>query len=392
MSHMARLARVYYIAPVASQELNERYGQQRYVGAAAKKVFAVCRALRGAGISPVVVSTAMDRPKSHRRNRATRTDGVAYVRVYSVGTAWMRRIFSALTLLFFVLKVPRKGDRVLMYNFFPEYALAAAWLNFFGMAAILDVEDAPTSREPGLRGSTTRLSYQILKKLTAPRQVVASGSLAALLGLRTVCIVYGASRSNHIVHRPKFVAPRLNIHIGGTVNAGTGSLLFSAALKETALIAPDIPIDFHVTGHWDNEGMTALKKEVETSSNIGLFLYRALSASQYDALFAQMDVGLSLRLSTHEISDSTFPSKVVEITLGGLLLCSTCTSDIPELFDDESAILLREETPRALAQTFIEINGQRRRSARRAACGSARANELFNSNAVGNRLAAFLHG
>ena len=66
-------------------------------------------------------------------------------------------------------------------------------------------------------------------------------------------------------------------------------------------------------------------------------------------------MGLSLRIPGTELATTTFPSKVVEFASQGLLVLSTDVSDVSLLFDEDSAALIHEATPDALAHRIASI-------------------------------------
>ncbi len=90
------------------------------------------------------------------------------------------------------------------------------------------------------------------------------------------------------------------------------------------------------------------------------------------------------------VTETTFPSKVVEITSHGLLLITTRTSDVPMLFDSTQAIFLEAATGAALAAAIEAALADPAGMARIAEQGHRRAAELFDARAVGHRLLAFL--
>src|ERR1700755_2194613 len=96
--------RIFYVGHVATDELNRRFDQQHYVGAAARKVVGVCRALRAGKFAAVIVSATYNAAKTHRTfSEVTQTSGVPYVRVWSAGRAGLRRAIAAFSFLCFAI-------------------------------------------------------------------------------------------------------------------------------------------------------------------------------------------------------------------------------------------------------------------------------------------------
>lgn len=389
---MPKPNRIFYVSPVASEDLNRRFQQRHYVGPADAKVFGVCRALRSTGASAVVVSTAIDRRLDGPWSEALRTQSVPFIRVAAVGRAGIRRIIAAFTLLLFAIRTVRPGDRVLLYNFFPEYLFLALYLKARGRPAMLDIEDGPTASQKGARGVMTRVSYNWIRPLTVKRCVVASLSLASKLGLSEVLPIYGVARQVSREPTIRFTQPRLGVLFGGAIMPETGLELFADAVRLLAERSPECAIDFHISGHFDREIFLSLKAEVEAASSLRVLVHGALTADEYGSLTRSLDVGLCLKLPSHEMGQTTFPSKVVEIASLGLLLCTTPVSDVPELFDESTAALLQGETPAELADLLSDIEKHREKWAQRAGNGQAKAQQLFAPHAVAARLESFLHG
>lgn len=387
---MPNRPRIFYISPVASEDLNRRFSQRLYVGPADAKVFGVCRALRSEGARAVIVSSSLNRREGGRWNEALRTQRMPYVRVGAAGRASQRRLIAALSYFFFAIGVVRKQDRVLLYNFFPEYFLLALYLKLVGRPAMLDIEDGPAASEKGARGVMTRVSYALVRPLTAKRCVVASMSLASKLKLEEVLPIYGVAREAPREATPRFQNARLGALYGGAIMPETGSELFINALRRLAAKAPASRIDFHITGHFNAEIFTRLKNEIEASSSMRLFIHGAVSADEYRELTQTTDVGLCLKLPSHEMGQTTFPSKVVEIASLGLLLCTTTVSDVPELFDRTTAAVLASEDPEELADLLADIEQNRERWAEVANRGQEKAQKLFAPSAVASRLEQFL--
>ena len=129
---------------------------------------------------------------------------------------------------------------------------------------------------------------------------------------------------------------------------------------------------------------------VSAASRFRFTVLAGISAERYRAIARRMDIGLALKLSWHSYAQTTFPSKVIELAAMGMLVCTTSISDIPDIFEGESAILLSAETPVELAAALREAATDRTRSAARARNGRARVLERFSRARVGAELGAFL--
>lgn len=340
------------------------------VGAAARnKLIGLADAVARAGGRVWLVSTLpAARALAHRRR-------VAFAALPTRGTRAGRRFSAALTLAAFGLRRIHAADRVILYNPFPEYLPLALLLRLRGTPATLDIEDAPTSAR-GLLQRVTRWTYRALTALTRPGRIVASRELAARLGLARVLPVYGVAEPAAPVVR--FTAPELLVQFGGSLLPETGLALFRQAVR---LLPPGAPIRFVVTGIAPAGALDGLPESVTVAAG--------LDDAAYRALLARVDVALSLKLPSSEMGQTTFPSKTIEIAAAGILLVTTAVSDVPLLFDDRCAVILKGEDPRELADALLAIAHDRAEAARRAEAGRARVAERLAPAAIGRALLDF---
>ena len=113
--------------------------------------------------------------------------------------------------------------------------------------------------------------------------------------------------------------------------------------------------------------------------------------NEYFKIVCQSHVGLCLKLSSSRLANTTFPSKVIEIAANQLLLITTKVSDIPFLFDDKSARILKSEDANALVETIIAVIENRDESEKMAEVGKLRILQTCSSDVVGKQILNFLH-
>lgn len=117
-----------------------------------------------------------------------------------------------------------------------------------------------------------------------------------------------------------------------------------------------------------------------------------VSRETYRQIIGEAHVGLALKLRSGDLADTTFPSKVIEIASTGLLLLTTKISDVPQLFGDDGALYLDDETPAGLATLFMRLASDRAALGRIAAQGQHRIREYCSSARVGESLKNFFFG
>lgn len=385
-------SRIFYFAPVATDALNTRHRQHLHIGPADNKVFSVGRALRAAGCRVVVVSAVLTHLPGTSVNEALRAEGQAFVRLYSKGGGALKRLTSAISYFLFCLTVVRRQDKVIFYNFFPEFILAAWLLKLRGAPGILDVEDGPRADEPGARGIMVRTSYKMMAALVSPRHLTVSNRLAKQLGLAPTLAVYGVAKSRSST-RETFKDEEVNILYGGAILPDTGLHLFRDAIRRLVKLDPARRIHVHITGTYDFELLSDLASEVNSAgSRVRMTCHQGLSLAAYKAMLESIDVGLCLKLASSEMGQTTFPSKVVEYSSLGILVLSTAVSDVPDLFDETSAVILREEDPEHLAQAIAQIVLDTARSKAIASRGREVAESRFSAASVGRNVRDFVFG
>jgi glycosyltransferase involved in cell wall biosynthesis len=388
------MRRVFYFAPVATEELNRLYHQQHHIGAAANKVLGVCSALRSVGVFPVVVSGLISfrlgqfsGVASHRR-----TNGVCFSILFSMGRGLMKRLSSAVSFLVYAVRYVRASDRVILYNFALEFILAASYLRACGRPAILDIEDAPRKDEKGLRGLGNRILLPVFLRLCSKNYLTVSHQIGELHKLRRYLPIYGVPTGFMETNiQPKFSGDFVKILFGGAIMSETGLDLFLEAVRLLAHRTPELRVKFFVTGIFPYQTISDFSNEVASSSAISVTVLSGLSATKYKELAADMDVGLCLKLPSHSMGQTTFPSKIIEYAGMGMLVCSTSVSDVPRLFDDSNAVLLKTETAEELAMAIAECEAKRELFASRARAGRDRVQKLFSRQTVGQDLVEFIY-
>jgi glycosyltransferase involved in cell wall biosynthesis len=379
--------RLFYFAPVSTDSMNRKYGQYFDVGAASNKVVGVCIAVQRAGCFPVVVSGLLP---GMAATEHLHTDGLCFAKLPVFGHGAIKRLAAGLAYLRYAMRFTRKGDVVLLYNYFPEFVPVALYLRLMGRPAVLDIEDGPRDDVMGLFDRAQRLSFRLLMRLCARKYVIVSRSLALRLGLERFLPVYGVASFHDGGRVPKFAGPAINILFSGSIDASTGLGLFSDAVRLLAGERQARPLHFFVSGKFEEAPLRALAADVEARSDIRITLTRNLSRAEYRQLAENADVGLSLKLPSHAVGQTTFPSKVLEFAAMGMLLCATPVSDVPEIFNKTNAVLLESEEPRHLADVLRAIAANPAGALEKAQRGRAEVLTRFSDLVVGNSLIDFL--
>jgi len=295
------------------------------------------------------------------------------------------RIWAALLFFLKACSVEKDGI-VFFYNFFPEYIPAAIVRRIFFRPAILDVEDAPRDDEPGVRGWVNRISYSVLRRVCF--EDIVSVSRRNLLHLKSEngLVVYGGVDKSAIL-KPRIVENVIRISFGGALLRETGIYIFRDAihelLKRSAEIA--IPVEFHVTGFDMANAMDELVSNMSNNDRISIFWKGDVPLDEYESILGSCHIGLCLKIPGMSMGDTTFPSKVVEITSYGLALMSTPVSDVPILFDEKSAFMLGDDYAADLVERIIFCSKNPSLIFNVASAGVEVCKSNFTSDIVGKR-------
>jgi len=388
------MTRQFFFAPVVLPRYNKRHKQSFTIGAASHKVAGMAASMRSQNQETIIVSSPIVTASVARRffnGFACREGRVACAYLPSISIRGLNRLFSALVYLWFAWREIKPDDRVVLYNYFPEYILLAAWLRLRNgrERVVIDLEDGPRSDENDLRGFSNRLSFRILTRLCSKRAIVVSQQLANVLGLRDVCVVNGVS-SDVTMRTRGFHDPIVFLY-GGSIQLETGLQLFIEAVRLFAHDYGELTarVRFVVTGFGGLAPIQTMAREVRPTG-LQVSVRQDIGPDEYRRILADADVGLSLRVPGDQINGTTFPSKVIELTSHGLLLLTTDVSDIALLFDANTAAILPNGTAHELADQIAAIARDPQRYAQVARAGQHVIGTLCNRRSVGQRLVDFL--
>jgi glycosyltransferase involved in cell wall biosynthesis len=288
----------------------------------------------------------------------------------------------------------KKKDRVLLYNFMPEYLPALLLLRLKGNPAILDVEDAPRLDLFSGHHFLGWITYKAVRFLCQRRYLTVSLQVANAFGLQPACVVYGATPAlAYSEARPWLDQTAFRILYGGSLCEETGLSLFCDTVKQLqqslSIHADRKTLVFVVTGFGGEAQLESLHTQCDHQFII-IEKKTNLTMTQYQNELLSCHAALCLKMPESEMGATTFPSKVVEITSAGLLLISTKASDIPQLFNDQNALLLNEATPEQLCSAILWAMDHPDECQDRARRGHAQAMELFAEASVGQRIRDFM--
>jgi glycosyltransferase involved in cell wall biosynthesis len=393
--------KVFYCGMVNTKPYGALVGGNIEIAANSIKMVSVVRALRDVGRSAILISMPVLGRFNERKfynSVIIRSDSIPQIFFFTVANPYLRKFVSLVQFGWFCLAKVKRRDKVILYNHAFEYIAGLMILRLKGIRPILDIEDMPRNDSVGLINFIDRLIFLFFFRFTNQAKVLVSKKLATRLDIKKFCVVYGAVRTNSPHYNGLSASERfqknnpLRVLYGGTLVTETGLDLFCGALKILIhkLKSDFREVDFFVTGFGGQDSIENLKNACEgTAVAVNYLSY--ISPDEYLEVLKLCDAALCLKMPESEITQTTFPSKVVEITTNGLLLISTDASDVPHLFSNANAIILTNPTSESLSHAIYLTLRNKSSMKLIAERGQQKALELFESKLVGARISDFLN-
>jgi glycosyltransferase involved in cell wall biosynthesis len=389
-----RAARIFYCGIVNTPLYQQYLGEELFVGAAAWKMSAIVQGLRLNAYRAFLLSltpACPSVPKWRRRSKVLRSKVSCELFLTPYGNRVVRRILMPFVFLWFCSFWARKGDKFLFYNFFSDYLLGLLALKLRGIDTYLDVEDVPRPDVGALTVTLQRMVFKVTRRLCHDRVVAASTVIAKLLGAEVFVAVQGCVVPSGNPPPIRIDSDKIRFHYGGTIIPDTGSELFIRAVTLLQNLSVMERCEFVVTGFFDETFLRAASALGEMNK-ISIRLRKGISHEEYRCELDRSFASLALRLPDSSISDTTFPSKVIEIASRGRLVVTTSVSDVPLFFNSGNACLIEPASPEALARALINVANNPELYAAKAARGYQATIDRFGSKGVGRNVGEFLTG
>jgi glycosyltransferase involved in cell wall biosynthesis len=394
-----RAQRIYYIGMITTDAYGRAVGERVYAGAAARKMVSVGHALRSVGHQAVIVSLPFVGTKSKKPGYGpviTSEGGMPIVFLATLRSKYLRKISAPFLLAVYAWRCVERHDNVIVYNHAVEYILALFVMRAKGVRVVQDIEDVPTDGEGGVKGFLNHISFAVTSKLTERRKMVVADHVARGIGLDDFVVVRGvASLETEQTFQPNEqkwdnlrAGRALKLHFGGTLIAETGVDLFCSTVEFLANESDRLgmPVIFSVTGVGEIDKIRDLQARIHGTAKIDVEIYPELNKADYLALIDSCHASLSLKRPGSEMANTTFPSKVIEITSSGLALVSTRLGDVAEIFDTQSAFFLNGYEARNLGDVIIKMAANPELVEMTASAGMERCNAAFSPENVGHEM------
>ena len=392
--------RVFYCGCVNSSEYAKHVSEPLFVAAASNKMHSIVKALRINKVNAWIFSSPVfpsDSKKWLYPKKIQKKNSQPVVYMASSSNKYIRLFIAMVTFSWMCFRNVRSSDIVIFYNHSFEFLFGLIILRLRGVLPFLDIEDVPRDDAKGYYEKILNHIFFLFYKLTDSRKIVVSNQIASNLGIKDYFVAYGAVegscklpyRSNKIKWDSLEKNSPLRIHYGGTICEDTGLFLVCDVIRYMLGVLNDYNMQIVITGIGGEKEFTELQSECKYS-NIEIIVKRDLSREDYIDTLDSCHASLAMKLKGRSMSDTTFPSKVVEITSHGVLLISTVVSDIQLLFDDSNSLLLHVATPECIGDKILSIFKHKDNMYNISINGYKVANKTFNERIVGKKLAKFL--
>lgn len=359
--------------------------------AATRKIIHMCRVLKLAGLSPIILSLGRGRADGSGDFFSSKVACVDGIRIVYAPFSH-RHVVSQLVSLFGLLKPLRRLTRdpkrvIVFYNRIPAYIPVLFFAKFLGYRCYLDLEDGEVVSGRSLKKHFVRLLTAFFDRYCRDGVLLACSALSDFTSVRPVQCYYGTALDSFNVTR--FQTSRITCLMSGTLSPETGAVLLIETIRllRSRYVAWASQVQFEVTGKGES-----LAEFERLSAQPGLPLVRVhgrTSNIRYLEILQNCDVGLALKPVGGVLADTTFPSKVVEFASSGLLVLSTDISDVRLLFGD-GARYLEHNDPELLIERLSEIVHNREAAIQCAALGQDSVMDRCAPLRAGEELRQFL--
>lgn len=361
--------------------------------AATRKIILMCKALRLAGVRPIILSMGRGGSIAEWKSFSSvvrRIDGLPLLYIPFTSIPILSQLLSALALIYVVFKLRLRGiKRLIFYNRTEAFLPSLLASSIFGYKNILDLEDGE------VRKSGYLLSRFFAKMITyafdvfCDRALIACSALKQATSIRPILCYYGAIFK--FQQKIKFDPKVITVLMSGTLSNETGANLLIDTIRMMA--SSEMPrlknIRFEITGK--GESLDEFVKLARNTVVPEVVVHGRLTDLDYAEVLNRVDVGLSLKLNDGPYANTTFPSKVIEYAAAGLLIVTTDISDVRTIFGG-GALYLNQDNPLELIQHLEFIAANPNEAFMISEAGQRAVQEICSPKLVGNKLQNFIFG
>ena len=363
--------------------------------AGTNKVIGVGKALRTQDVKVFILSLGRERQNGEGTKFPAivrRVTGIPILYAAFLNYPFLTHLIGALSLSALLIRLLRnRSGRVVviaynrLWHYLPSLVLAA----LFRKHCYLDLEDGIIDSKNYFTRAVNLISRKLFDFLCNKGALVAAKSLMEELRTERVFICYGCTRTT-VGTLAKWDKKPIQILFGGALFVETGVQLLMDSIDILAQHHPYLKDQLKISVSGEGPMVEQLVKFADTKGKGWINYLGNVSRDVYNSLIDHSHIGLSLKMPSTEMGRTTFPSKIIEYASYGLLIISTKVSDVPDLLDDDCAILLPDETPESLVKAILKCVNIRHEAERLANRGQQRVHSLCNYETVGQGMKNFL--
>jgi len=368
--------------------------------AATKKVLDVCRALKNKVERIYVLSMGRGKQLGEKSTYAATVKRLTSLPVLYASFSpilfftYLISSFSLIVLMFRIRKKTRgRLIHVIAYNRQWLYLPVLIIARVLKMKCYLDLEDGEIIENHGVvKKLTSRLNKFLFDCVCSHGSILVSSELAEQVKTKRNIICYGVAEKYSDVTSCQWDKKPMHFLLGGSLLRETGVCLLIDAVKilnsKYSTYRNKIIID--VTGYGEMADELA---ELSKGAGEGWLIFHGrVSVNQYNLILKKSHVGLCLKLPSSGMGMTTFPSKTIEIASFGKLLLTTKLSHVFELFGEDGACYLANESGECLAEMIVSIVENPLMSMQTAQIGQKRLLRMCNAEHVADDICSLLEG
>lgn len=369
---------VVYVAPYVTSEIVGRYGLENYSVAGQNQIRGVAHSIQQECGDVQIVSPITPRKRKveyHARestvDKNVNSNIVFPPAVNILGIDVINRLLITLTTAIIVLKMHRKTDdgMTLFYNYrLPTGVPALVSQLLLNKPAILEYEDGLFARN----NSLVRVPAVLIRCIFSPilsGAICTSSNLEEVVSTDNTAILRGFPSVGFPDELPEStVREKTIIMFSGSFDAVRGIDQFLSTIPRVQ----NGQVEFWISGIGTPEQKQRIQRGIKRLDDPRVTFYGTLDKEKYREKIADADIFVNFQKPTKEISQYTFPSKLLDYFSAGGIVVSTKMGDLEEVFEDilifvdsdpeelkhgiEKSIQMHREGPDRAEQTQKWIN------------------------------------
>ena len=275
----------------------------------------------------------------------------------NINIKYLNAIFSSIYLALNIFKNKKKYNKVIFYNPLLQYIPAVIICRIYNLEMILDFED-------GQQKSNFFINFFFKLKI-----LFYNNNIKKFILINENLKKYLQPKNNYIINFGFFDIKKntpnqnsknkITVLFSGNLDYYTGTDVYIDFIEKfynrdnllfnefNFIITGDGPLKDKIINKLEK-----IKKNIELKFD--------LSAEEYKQILLQTDLAINLRNYNYQISNETFPTKIIEYSNYKIPIISTRSNEIKNIFCEDEIFFLKKLTTEDLISTFIRIHENKR--------------------------------